>query len=146
MKLFLWETFKHFLPPNPPLLILTDLTWHDWCNLRWEILLSAQPTVMNVRPDVCNESGDGWRNLGAGERGWKKDRSSMRVRIGWAKRKKREISKVKDRKRTEEGGERQQQEGQQLGEMIQGWEEESWSERRELASECGGHPACVASQ
>lgn len=25
-KLFLWETFKHFLLPNPPSLILTDLT------------------------------------------------------------------------------------------------------------------------
>ena len=22
---------------------------------------------MNVRTDVCNESGDGWRNLGAGK-------------------------------------------------------------------------------
>lgn len=78
-KLFLWETFKHFLLSNPPSLILTDLTWHDWCKLRREILLSAQPTVMNARNDVCNESGDGWRNLGAGRTGRKKTRSSVRM-------------------------------------------------------------------
>lgn len=32
---------------------------------------------MNVKTDVCNESGDGWGNLGAGRKGWKKEGSSM---------------------------------------------------------------------
>ena len=63
---FLWETFKHFLLANPAALIWTDLTWHDWSDLRREILLSAQPGAVSVRTDVRNESGDGGRSSGAG--------------------------------------------------------------------------------